>query len=126
MKYEKSVKVNMETKLKRIAELSAGDPKMKFNGLMTYFRKEYLEECFNKLDGRKAVGVDGQTKEMYEEDLSGNLSRLISRMKTMSYRPGPVREVLIPKANGKMRPLGIGNVEDKVVQMMMGKILEAI
>ena len=47
-------------------------------------------------------------------------------MKSMAYIPSPVREVLIPKGNRGLRPLGISNFEDKIVQLMMSKVLEAI
>ncbi len=47
-------------------------------------------------------------------------------MKNMSYQPCPVKEILIPKANGKMRPLGISVIEDKMVQSLYSKILESI
>jgi len=58
--------------------------------------------------------------------LGANIEDLIARMKTFSYRPKPVKRVLIPKANGKKRPLGIPSVEDKIVQMGITKILQAI
>lgn len=80
------------------------------------------------VEGRKAVGVDGQTKEIYGENLEENIESLIERIKRMSYRPGPVREVFIPKEGKRNahRPLGISNFEDKIVQLMISKILNAI
>lgn len=116
------------TKLKRIAELSRGDPERRYESLMHHINHESLKECFYELNGKKAVGIDGVDKATYAENLDQNLIILIARMKTMSYRPGPVREVLIPKEGkpGATRPLGISNLEDKIVQSMMQKILESI
>jgi len=95
---------------------------------MHLYNLESLAGCFNELDGRKAVGADGITKEAYREKLGPNLLDLIARMKRMAYIPGPVRQVLIPKEGkpGAKRPLGIGNLEDKIVQKMTQKILESI
>ena len=115
-----------ETKLKRIAELSGRNPAQAFNCLMPHFNREPLAACFHELDGSKAVGIDRKTKEEYGKNLDRNISRLIERMKSMAYLPEPVREVLIPKDGGKERPLGISNFEDKIVQLMMSKVLEAI
>ena len=116
----------MATKLGRIATLSREDARREFKWLMPHFSVENLTSCFNELDGRKAVGIDGRTKDEYAQDLEINLQNLDSRMKALSYRPEPVRQVLIPKSNGKFRPLGISNIEDKVVQSMFCKILESI
>lgn len=95
---------------------------------MHLFNEDSLRECFNELDGKKAVGTDGIDKEKYRENLDENLRNLVARMKRMAYRPGPVRQVLIPKAGSKTekRPLGICNFEDKIVQKMMQKVLESI
>ena len=119
---------SMETKLKRIALLSGQDPEMEFKWLMPHFNQENLICCFNELDGKKAVGIDGKTKEEYGKNLAENVEKLIQKMKTMSYRPMPVKEKLIPKEGKKdeKRPLGISCIEDKIVQMMMAKILNAI
>lgn len=117
-----------ETILKRIAFLSVRDRGKQFTCLMHLFNEESLRACFNELDGRKAVGVDGINKGKYAIDLHENIRKLIDRMKQMAYRPGPVREALIPKEGkaGSTRPLGISNLEDKVVQKMMQKVLESI
>lgn len=117
-----------KTKLKRVAQLSKQDPKKEFECLMHYFNYESLLDCFHQLDKNKAVGIDGIDKSSYAENLEGNLQALIKKMKDMAYRPGPVREVLIPKEGkpGATRPLGISNLEDKIVQKMMQQVLESI
>lgn len=116
------------TKLNRIAKLSSEDTCMEFQWLMPHFNKESLTRCFYELNGKKAIGIDGITKEKYGENLEGNIDVLWGKMKTMSYRPQAVREVLIPKEGkpGSTRPLGISAFEDKIVQLQMAKVLEAI
>lgn len=125
---ETKPELKTETKLKRIAQQSAENPEVIFDWLMPHYNKESLSGCYRELDGRKAVGVDRQTKEEYGRNLDRNIEDLIERMKRMAYRPGPVREKLIPKEgkSGEYRQLGIGNFEDKIVQSMTRKILEAI
>jgi group II intron reverse transcriptase/maturase len=95
---------------------------------MHLFNKESLLECFHGLDKNKAVGIDGVDKSSYAENLEVNIEDLVTKMKMMAYRPGPVREVLIPKEGkpGATRPLGISNLEDKIVQKMMQRVLESI
>ena len=64
--------------------------------LLDISTKGYWRDCFHKLDGRKAVGIDRKTKSEYGQNLKANTKDLVARMKTMSYRP-VVREVQIPK-----------------------------
>jgi len=116
------------TKLERIAWLSAKDPTKEFGCIMHHVNVESLQECYELLGGKKAVGIDGVTKEEYGEVLLDNLEALIGRMKRMGYRPAPVRQVSIPKAGqpGAHRVLGISNFEDKLVQKQFQRILESI
>ena len=117
-----------ETKLKRIAALSAADPDMIFTHVIHHINENSLRACFHKLDGQKAKGSDGVDKLSYSVNLEGNLKNLMDRLKRMAYIPGPVRQVLIPKEGkpGATRPLGISNFEDKIVQKMMQKVLDSI
>ena len=117
-----------ETILKRIAWLSKQNPERTFECLMHLFNQEALLACFHSLDKNKAVGIDGINKAIYAQKLEENIERLISSMKNMAYIPGPVREVLIPKEGkpGAVRPLGISNLEDKIVQKQMQKVLESM
>jgi group II intron reverse transcriptase/maturase len=116
----------METKLKRIETLSRDNPRMEFKWLIPHFTKENLIRCFHELGKKKAVGIDGVSKDEYGENLDENIDSLITRMKGLKYYPAPVKEVLIPKSNGKYRPLGISNIEDKIIQSMYAKILSSI
>jgi len=117
-----------KTKLNRIAWLSKQDSEKKFECLMHLFNEESLTDSFHQLDAKKAVGIDGIDKASYAENLDRNIKELVRKMKDMAYRPAPVREVLIPKEGkpGATRPLGISNLEDKIVQRMMQQTLESI
>ena len=117
----------METKLLRIAELAKSDPKMKFTSLAHLLNKQSLVQCHHELPNKKATGVNGTTKEQYGESLEENIKDLVSRLKSKSYRPVPVRRMYIPKLNSnKKRPLGIPEHEDKIVQKGITKILNTI
>jgi RNA-directed DNA polymerase len=74
------------------------------------------------LDGSKALGIDGISKAEYAKDLDRNLEDLVSRLHIGTYRPQAKKEILIPKANGKTRPIAISCFEDKLVEWTKGKI----
>ena len=112
---------NEKAEIARLAEKYGRE-----QSLMQYVNKKTLTESYRSQPKKKAAGVDGVTKEQYGERLNENLEDLIARMKRFSYRPYPVRRAYIPKANGKMRGLGIPTFEDKVVQGVFKEILEAI
>lgn len=71
-----------------------------------------------------AAGVDGVSVEGFEKKLQNNLYRIWNRMSSGSYMPPPVRRVMIPKADGGQRPLGIPTVGDRVAQMVVKMELE--
>lgn len=98
----------------------------KLQTLMHKVNKETLKLQHDKQHNNKASGIDGITKKQYEEELDNNLENLIKRMKLFSYKPQAVRRTYIPKANGKIRPLGIPSYEDKLVQGAMADILNEI
>lgn len=97
-----------------------------FNSLLCHFNMETFREAFKALDGDKALGIDGISKKIYAKNLEENLQNLISRIHKGSYKPQDKREVLIPKPNGKTRPIAISCFEDKLVEWILGKILECI
>lgn len=87
--------------------------------------KKEIWEAYKKVRANQgAAGVDGQTIEEFEADLSNNLFKLWNRMSSGSYFPPPVRRVDIPKSDGKTRPLGIPTVADRIAQMVVKRHLE--
>ena len=98
----------------------------KLQTLMHKVNKETLKEQHRKQIKNKASGIDNVTKEKYDEDLDNKLDKLLTNMKTFSYVPQPVRRTYIPKANGKLRPLGIPAYEDRFVQGAMAEVLNEI
>ena len=116
----------MGTKLARISEMSVEHPDMVFTSIGHLIDVELLTECHRDMDGKKAAGIDGMTKDEYGKKLEKNLKELVSRLKAKSYRPKPAKRVEIPKDNGKTRPLSIYCYEDKLVQEAMRRLLEAV
>ncbi len=117
----------METKLLRIAELAKSHPNMKFTSLAHLLSEEVLKQCHYELPNNKATGVNRTTKEEYTEHLEENIQGLVKRLRQKGFRPSPVRRTYIPKAgSNKVRPLGIPEHEDKIVQRAIAKILNAI
>ena len=112
--------------LERIAEKSRDNPDMVFTSIGHLINVEMLKQCFRMLDGKKAVGIDGVTKEDYGQHLEENLEDLVRRLKEHRYVPKPAKRVCIPKDNGKMRPLAIYSFEDKLMQQALKEMLEAV
>ena len=98
----------------------------KLETIMNRVNEESIKAEHHKQERQKATGVDGVSKEEYGKQLDENVSDLIRRMKQFSYKPQPVRRTYIPKANGKLRPLGIPSYEDKLVQGAMAGILNEV
>jgi len=102
------------------------DSTCKFTSLAHLLTADFLKECFRELKKDKAPGIDGVTWRKYEENLDENTEDLVTRLIAKQYRPQPVKRAYIPKSNGERRPLGIPALEDKIVQLAIKKILEAI
>lgn len=116
----------MTTKITRINQIAKEKPNEVFTSIYHLINKELLEECFNELDGNKATGIDKITKDEYLMNKEENLEILLNKLKNKSYIPSPARKVNIPKSNGKVRGLAIANFEDKIVQLALKKLIEAI
>jgi group II intron reverse transcriptase/maturase len=110
------------------------------NGLSNQKREDLIEiskpfditkrevwEAYKKVKANQgAAGIDGQTIDMFEQDLRGNLYKLWNRLASGSYQPPPVKRVEIPKSDGGVRPLGIPTVADRVAQMVVKQRLEPV
>ncbi len=114
------------TSLRAIANKAAQNPKHRFGGLYRLLNQDSLRESFKALRKEAAPGVDGVTYEEYEKNLESNLADLVRRLRNKSYHARLVRRKYIPKGNGKLRPLGIPTLEEKLVQSATAAILSAI
>ena len=103
----------METKLVRIAEISATSKHPIFTSVYHLINEDMLKQCHKELDGNKAVGIDKVTKDEYGKNLDRNIKELVQRLKNKSFKPLPSLRVYIPKGNGKKRPFHM--VEDMCI-----------
>ena len=87
--------------------------------------KDVLLESFKRVKKNNGcAGVDKVSIKKFEEHLDENIEVILNELKTKTYKPSPVRRKYIPKKNGKLRPLGIPTIKDRIVQQALVMKLE--
>ena len=112
--------------LGRIRQAARLRSKERFTTLFHHITPALLRLAFSELKRNAAPGVDGMTWRTYEADLDQNLAALHDKVHRGSYRAQPSRRQYIPKADGRLRPLAVTALEDKIVQRAAVAVLSAI
>ena len=116
----------MPTSLLAIAKKAQERKETRFFNLYRLIDENFLRECWRDIRKNAAYGVDRISAQQYAENLVDNIRNLVERLKSKTYRARLVRRHWIPKPDGRQRPLGIPVVEDKLLQLAVTRILEAI
>ena len=114
------------TGLRGVCRVAQKDKEVRFTALLHHITEELLRESFYQLKRQASPGVDGVTWKQYEIDLENRLSDLHERVHRGTYRAQASKRKYIPKADGRMRPLGIAALEDKIVQQATVTVLNQI
>lgn len=119
--------INATKEMEHLFRLSKREPGKRFNQLWAVLTApEWLAQAWLEIRGNRGSRTAGVDNETAEDIDSERINSLAGRLKAGTYRPNPVRRVYIPKASGKMRPLGIPTIEDRVVQQALRMVLEPI
>jgi RNA-directed DNA polymerase len=116
----------MPTSLQGIAKKAESQKGYRFRNLYGRLNEDFLKQCWRDIRKEAASGVDQVSARAYEQHLDENIHRLVERLKQKRYRAKLVRRHYIPKGDGTQRPLGIPAVEDKLLQLAVARLLEAI
>jgi RNA-directed DNA polymerase len=112
--------------LGRVRRVAATDKEVRFTALLHHVDVDRLRAAYRALKPKAVPGVDGVTWEDYGVDLEENLKDLHARVHRGAYRARPSRRVFIPKPDGRLRPLGVAALEDKVLQRALVEVLNAV
>jgi RNA-directed DNA polymerase len=120
----------MAEKQKALAELAQKHPAHRFTNLYRLLHwDDWMRSAADAVlarPGSSTAGVDGKTRDYFKKHYEEQLASLVAEIKAKTYQPTPVRRVYIPKSNGKMRPLGIPALRDRIVQEALRAILDPI
>ena len=116
----------VSSELDRVREVAVRDKEARFTALLHHVTVSRLRWAYWALSPKAAPGTDGVTWGAYGQDLEANLRDLHERVQAGRYRAVPSRRVYIPKADGRLRPLGIAALEDKVARRAVAGVLNAI
>jgi RNA-directed DNA polymerase len=122
----RSAGTDVSNGLGRVREVARRDKDARFTALLHHVTVERLRWVYWDMNPKAAPGVDGVTWEDYGQNLGDNLRDLHERVQGGRYRALPSRRVYIPKADGRLRPLGIAALEDKIVQRAVAEVLNAV
>ena len=112
--------------LDRVRQAARKDREVRFTALLHHVTVERLESAYRTIRPGAAPGVDGVTWRDYGQGLEENLQGLHARVHAGAYRASPSRRVFIPKPDGRLRPLGVAALEDKIVQRALVEVLNAV
>jgi RNA-directed DNA polymerase len=112
--------------LDRVRQAARLDREVRFTALLHHVTVDRLREAYQAISPDAAAGVDGVTWRDYGSDLEGNLEDLHARVLRGAYRARPTRRVFIPKPDGRLRPLGVAALEDKILQRAVVEVLNAV
>ena len=125
LRTQRRARLNAATE--RIRQVASKDKTAKFTALLHHvYDVDRLREAYRGLKRKGAAGVDGLTWTEYGRNLEDNLQDLSARLRRMAYRALPSRRTYIPKADGRMRPIGVPTLEDKIVQRSFCEVVGAI
>ena len=116
----------ISTQLRQIAEQAKHYPDRVFTSLCHYMDVTFLEEAYWRLKRASAPGLSGTTFKDYGKQLEENLQALHARLKAGSYKASPIKRVWIEKDKQKKRPIGLSEIEDKLVQKSAEMLLSAV
>jgi len=114
------------SELDRVRRMARTDKDARFTALLHHVDVDRLRAAYWALEPKAAAGVDGVTWEDYGEDLEANLRDLHARVHRGAYRARPSRRAYIPRPDGRLRPLGIAALEDKILQRAVVGVLNAV
>jgi RNA-directed DNA polymerase len=109
-----------------VQEAARKDKRLKFTNLLNHITAELLRSSFFDLKKQAAPGVDGETWHEYAIGFESRIDDLHDRIHRGAYRAKPSKRTYIPKPDGRMRPLGIAALEDKIVQQAARTVLECV
>jgi len=122
----RSAGLGVSSDLDRVRQVARRDRDVQFTALLHHVSIDRLREAYRAISPNAAPGVDGVTWRDYGTDLEANLSDLHARVQRGAYRAMPTRRVFIPKTDGRLRPLGVAALEDKVLQRAVVEVLSAV